>query len=65
MPYKRNSELPKPVQHVLPQGAQTIFRNAFNESHKKHGEIRSFKIAWAVVKKKYKKNKEGKWARRA
>ena len=63
MPYKKNSQLPKPVRHVLPEGAQTIFRNAFNASHKKYGEIRAFKISWAAVKKKYKKNEEGKWVR--
>lgn len=64
MPYKKNSQLPKPVQHVLPQGAQSMFRKAFNASHRKYGEIRAFKISWGAVKKKYKKGKSGKWVRK-
>lgn len=54
MPYKNISELPSSVKD-LPQHAKTIFLNAFNSSYEKYGEEGAFKIAWAAVKHKYKK----------
>jgi cation transport regulator len=54
MPYSSNAELPKSVKG-LPPGAQTIWRKAFNASHEKYGEDSARKIAWAAVKKVYKK----------
>ena len=56
MPYSKNSELPENIRHVLPQKAQTLFRKVFNSAHKLYGdEVRAFKVAWAAVKKQYKK----------
>lgn len=56
MPYKTNASLPDSVKHTLPQGAQTIYRKAFNSAHKQYKEeIRAHKIAWGAVKKTYKK----------
>jgi cation transport regulator len=60
MPYKSIDNLPEPVRHSLPIHAQHVFREAFNASFAKYGEIRAFKISWAAVKKKYKKQGD-KW----
>lgn len=60
MPYDKLSELPEAVRK-LPGGAKRIFRAAFNAAHKQYGdEERSFKVAWAAVKQKYKKSGD-KW----
>lgn len=56
MPYKSNKDLPASVRHVLPQAAQNIFRESFNNAHAKYkDEIIAFKVAWAAVKRKYEK----------
>ena len=57
MPYSTNKELPDSVRKNLPQGAQTIFRKAFNNAFKQYkgAEVRCFRVAWAAVKKVYKK----------
>jgi hypothetical protein len=60
MPYKSTSELGK-GKEGLPAGAKKIFMGAFNAAVKKYGEGRASAIAWAAVKLKYKKNKEGEW----
>jgi len=60
-PYSRNSELPGGVRNSLPAGAQTIYRKAFNSALKEYGnEDTARKVAWAAVKRKYKKA-EPKW----
>jgi cation transport regulator len=69
MPYKSISDLPDNVRDVLPKHAQEIFQEAFNsafDEYKERGaegrEETAFKVAWAAVKKKYRKNdKTGKW----
>jgi cation transport regulator len=69
MPYKTVDELPDSVRHVLPKHAQEIYREAFNsayEEYKDRGpegrEVTAHKVAWAAVKKKYRKDeKTGKW----
>ena len=64
MPYKTNKDLPERVRNVLPQGAQTIFRKAFNNAHKQYKEEqRAFKVSWAAVKRKYEK-RNGKWVKK-
>ena len=65
MPYKLNKDLPKNVRGVLPQGAQTIFRKAFNNAFKQYKgqEVRAFRVAWSAVKKVYKK-KGNKWVKK-
>jgi cation transport regulator ChaB len=62
MPYSKSSP-PKAVKS-LPAGARAIFVSAFNAAVKEYGEERAFKIAWAAVKRKYKKVGE-KWVAKA
>lgn len=67
MPYRKNSTLPKQVRNNLPQGAQTIWRKAFNNAYKEYNgdEEKAARTAWSAVKKVYKKDKKtGKWVRR-
>lgn len=37
-----------------------MFLSAFNSAYEKYGEEKAFKIAWSIVKNKF-KQKEGKW----
>lgn len=61
MPYSKVSELPKAVQD-LPSHAKDIFMAAFNSAFKQYDdEERAFATAWAAVKTKYEKNKDGEW----
>jgi len=62
MPYSKTSELPKGVKDALPAQAQTIFMKAFNSAEKDNDEEAAFKIAWAAVKKSYKKV-DDKWVK--
>lgn len=65
MPYSKNSELPRNIKSILPAGAQTIFRKAFNSAHEQYKEeVRAFKIAWSAVKKVYRKSLNGRWVKR-
>lgn len=62
MPYSNNSELPDSIRTHLPEHAQTIFREAFNNAHEQYkDEQRAFKVAWAAVKHTYEKDATGKW----
>lgn len=74
MPYNTNDELPNPVQHVLPEHAQDIYRNAFNSAWKEYKSPKkrrddasqeevAHKVAWAAVKKVYHKT-DDKWEMR-
>lgn len=38
MPYERNDDLPEPVRGNLPQGAQTIYREAFNSAWEQYAD---------------------------
>jgi cation transport regulator len=57
MPYSANADLPGPVREHLPEHAQDIFRAAFNAAWEAHGgsEETAFRIAWAAVKRRYRK----------
>lgn len=61
MPYRTNADLPSAVRQHLPAHAQDIFRSAYNnawEHYKFEGDRReeaAHRIAWAAVKKKYRK----------
>ena len=57
MPYGSNDELPPAVANHLPSHAQDIFREAFNHAWDEYGgdEERAFRVAWAAVKRKYRK----------
>ena len=65
MPYASNEELPDSVQNVLPPHAQDIFREAFNNAWGEYGgeESRAFRVAWAAVKREYRKDPSGRWVR--
>ena len=57
MPYAANLELPPAVRNHLPEHAQDIFREAFNHAWDEYGddEERAFRVAWAAVKRRYRK----------
>ncbi len=72
MPYKNLSELPDQVRDNLPKHAQEIYKSAFNNAWKQYDEPNerrgndsreevSHKVAWAAVKKEYKKRDDGRW----
>jgi cation transport regulator len=66
MPYARNRDLPKGVRSHLPRGAQTIFRKAFNSADEQYEEeSRARSVAWAAVKKKYRKDRAGEWRKKS
>ncbi|MEX1152429.1 ChaB family protein [Parvibaculum sp.] len=66
MPYRTNVDLPAAIREHLPTHAQDIFRNAYNNAWKHYqfeGDRReeiAHRVAWAAVKKKYRKM-EGHW----
>jgi cation transport regulator len=58
MPYASIEELPPSVARHLPTHAQEIYRAAFNHAWKGRGrldEARAHRIAWAAVKRKFRK----------
>lgn len=76
MPYAKNKDLPDQVTNNLPQGAQTIYREAFNSAFghydspdKRRGdsdrEETAHRVAWDAVKTKYAKDGNGDWKRKA
>lgn len=65
MPYSALSDLPKGTSK-LPKHAKEIYMAAFNNAHEEYDEeSTAHAVAWAAVKKKYKKNKDGKWVSRS
>ena len=63
MPYARNLDLPAPVRAHLPQGAQDIYREAFNHAWKQYAkreperiEEVAHRVAWSAVKRRYRKS---------
>lgn len=67
MPYASPGELPPSVREHLPLPAQEIFVAAFNNAWASYGgddpaerERRAFRIAWAAVKRSYRKL-AGRW----
>jgi len=74
MPYKSNKELPKSVRDHLPKEAQDIYRKVFNSAHETYkkrskrrpgttAEQTAARVAWAAVKRSFKKNAAGKWVK--
>lgn len=72
MPYSPVADLPDSVRDNLPKHAQDIYKEAFNsawDNYKDPEERRddssreevAHKVAWAAVKKKYKKGADDKW----
>jgi cation transport regulator len=67
MPYATNDELPASIRNNLPPHAQDIFRSAFNSAWVNYGqkdparrEEIAHRVAWAAVKKRYRKL-QGTW----
>lgn len=71
MPYKFNKDLPEFIQNHLPEQAQDIFREAYNNAleyyqdpkrrrTKESLEEVAHKVAWSAVKKKF-VQKNQKW----
>jgi len=74
MPYRTTNRLPAPVKNNLPKRAQNIYLKAFNNAWKQYSAPRkrrgsatreetAHKVAWAAVKKEYKKQRD-KWIRK-
>jgi len=70
MPYATTSELPPAVRH-LPLHAREIFLAAFNNAWQSYAdrvsherEETASRVAWAAVKKRYRKRAEG-WVPKA
>lgn len=72
MPYKTISDLPDSVRDHVPKHAQEIYKEAFNsawveyaDKNERRGdesrEEAAHKVAWAAVKKKYRKGGDGDW----
>lgn len=57
MPYAVTDDLPPGVRNHLPPHAQEIFLAAFNNAWDEYGgdEARAFRVAWAAVKRQYRK----------
>ena len=61
MPYDRTDDLPESVRGHLPPHAQEIYLAAFNNAWRQHardpdGEAVVDRIAWAAVKRSYRKD---------
>jgi len=75
MPYKKLTDLPDQVKNALPKHGQEIYQAAYNNawdqykdpSDRKDDSTReetAHKVAWAAVKKEYKKNDTGDWKKK-
>jgi cation transport regulator len=76
MPYIQKSDLPDRVKENLPSHAEEIYKETFNSAWKQYDkpeerreganrEETAHRVAWAAVKKVYKKNEEGKWVKKS
>jgi len=72
MPYKAIGDLPDSVRDHVPKHAQEIYKEAFNSAWEGYAdkderrgeesrEEAAHKVAWAAVKKKYRKDDDGDW----
>jgi cation transport regulator len=76
MPYQTVTDLPNSVRDNLPEHAQEIYLEAYNNAWKQYSqpgkrqadaslEETASRVAWAAVKNKYEKNEQtGKWQER-
>jgi cation transport regulator len=62
MPYATNEDLPESIRAHLPPHAQDIFRAAFNHAWESYGKRQparreeiAHRVAWAAVKRQYRK----------
>ena len=65
MPYTTNDDLPAAIKRSLPSHAQDIFRSAFDSAWTSYGQMDpaqreaiAYRVAWAAVKKRYRKLRE-------
>lgn len=74
MPYAKKSDLPDSVKDNLPDHAQEIYREAYNNAWNRYDkpderrggssrEETAHRVAWSAVKKEYEKT-NGKWRRK-
>lgn len=68
MPYDSIKELPDSVRSNLPNDAQTIYKEAFNNAWDEYAqrddrESVAHKVAWSAVNKQYKKQGD-KWVKK-
>jgi cation transport regulator len=73
-PVQKLSDLAKPLRKYLPKHAQEIFMKAYNNAWHQYKEAKTrfgtrtetaHRVAWAAVKKEYKKDEEtGKWVKK-
>lgn len=74
VPYKSLQELPDSVQKSLPQHAQEIYREVFNNAWQEYAKPEdrrgndsrdevAHKVAWSAVMKKFEK-RDGNWVRK-
>jgi cation transport regulator len=71
LPYASVEDLPPPIRAHLPQHAQEIYRGAFNNAWTEYAsrgpalrEETAHRVAWAAVKRKYRKY-DNEWLPRA
>jgi cation transport regulator len=76
MPYKKLSELPNSVRDNLPEKAQEIYKEAFNNAWEQYADPEdrrgdasreevAHRVAWSAVKNVYEKDEEaGHWQRK-
>lgn len=63
MPYKSIDDLPNSLDG-LPRGAKEVWLSVFNSAYD-GDEEKAIKTAWAAVKKKYRKDDDGKWRKQS
>ncbi|MBN1467758.1 MAG: ChaB family protein [Fusobacteriaceae bacterium] len=64
-PYKTIKELPAKVKNYMSSDLQRVFMRVFNNAYSTYNdESRAFRIAWGVIKKLARKNKQGIWVRK-
>lgn len=62
MPYKSNEDLPDSLKDNLPDHAQSIYREAFNNAYEEYdSEETAYRVAWSAVKQTYEKDKDEGW----
>ena len=64
MPYASDDDLPPSIRNHLPPHAREIFRNAFNHAWQTYSQsVRveeiAHRVAWAAVKRRYRKSGAG------
>ena len=65
MHYQQIDDLPESVKASLPEPAQHIFLDAFNEASKKYEEEEhAMRVAWGAVSHTYQRCDDGKWHKR-